>query len=412
MHDSSMNIDRVNAKPHNKKMLVVYLISSPLSDRDFNRFGVGHWIDKGFNVKVLDFTMLLKPKYWKHFSSDSLSSSFNDVVMIKSIRMMKQFLKNYDDDCIFIDLIDDFSYLEFKIRSIIKKRGTLIQLKMKMFPTYNAAEIGISRYLLKFKRVFADPTIIIRKISTIIRQYLKIASDYLIVSGGSSPINTNHRQTGSIIRVHSFDYDYVLNDKTPNDKLNNYTGILFLDTYAPFHPDKIYSGRKGGLTSGNYYSAINKGLFSLQKELGYDVLIAAHPRSDYNNQNVKYYSFPIVKDETYQLIKQSRIVVSHVSLSLHWAIAMYKPVILVTTDEFFDHNAKLVYIIANALGKKVINLDHIPDNINWVSLLSVDKIKYNKYINNYIRDPNIPEKRVWDIVIDRIENDFQGSTTR
>jgi hypothetical protein len=236
------------------------------------------------------------------------------------------------------------------------------------------------------------------------------------VSGGSSPINTNHRQTGSIIRVHSFDYDYVLNDKTPNDKLNNYTGILFLDTYAPLHPDIIYSGRKGILTPGNYYSVINKALFSIQKELGYDVVIAAHPRSDYDNLDVKYFTFPIIKNQTYQLIKQSSIVVSHVSLSLHWAIAMYKPIILVTTDEFAnsrsDPNAKLVYIIANALGKKVINLDHIPDNINWVSLLSVDKIKYNKYINNYIRDPNIPEKRVWDIVIDRIENDFQGSTTR
>ena len=226
MHDSSMNIDKVNAKPCNKKMLVFYLVSSPLSERDFNRFGIGRWIERGFNVKVLDFTMLLKPKYLKHFDSKPLLSSFNDVVMIKSIRMMKQLLKSYDDNCIFIDFIDDFSYLEFKIRRIIKKRGILIQLKMKMFPTYNAAEIGISRYFLKFKRLFADPTIIIRKISIIIRQYLKIASDYLIVSGGSSPINTNHRQTGSIIRVHSFDYDYVLNGKTPNDKLNNYTVSL------------------------------------------------------------------------------------------------------------------------------------------------------------------------------------------
>ena len=397
-------------------MLVVYLVSSPLSDRDFNRFGIGRWIERGFNVKVLDFTMLLKPKYLKLFDSKPLLSSFNDVVMIKSIRMMKQLLKSYDDNCIFIDLIDDFSYLEFKIRRIIKKRGTLIQLKMIMFPTYDAVEIGIRRYLLKFKRVFADPTIIIRKISVIIRQYLQIASDYLIVSGGSSPINTNHRQTGSIIRVHSFDYDYVLNDKTPNDKLNNYSGILFLDTYAPLHPDTDYhNGKNNILTPDNYYHAINKGLFSLQKESGHDVVIAAHPRSDYDNLDIKYFTFPTIKNQTYQLVKQSSIVVANVSLSLHWAILMYKPIILVTTDEFAnsrDHTEKIVHIIANILGKKVINLDQIPDNFQWDSQLTVDKIKYNKYINNYLKDPHVPEKRVWDIVIDRIENDFQGSTTR
>ncbi len=380
----------------NKKLLVVYLISSPLSDRDFNRFGVGHWIDKGFNVKVLDFTMLLKPIYWKHLSSESLSASFKDVVVIQSIRMMKQFLNHNDDDFIFIDLIDDFSYLEYKIRRIIKKRGALIQLRMKMFPTFdNTVEIG-RRYLLKFKKVFSDPSMINKKISAIVRQYLQIVSDYLIVSGGSSPINTNHRQTGSIIRVHSFDYDYVLNDKTPNDKLNNYSGILFLDTYAPLHPDTDYHNVKNKiLTPDNYYHAINKGLFSLQKELGYDVVIAAHPRSDYDNLDVKYFTFPTIKNQTYQLVKQSSIVIAAVSLSLHWAILMYKPIILVTTDEFAnsrDHTEKIVHIIANKLGKKVINLDQIPDNFQWDSQLTVDKIKYNKYINNYIRDPNIPEK--------------------
>jgi hypothetical protein len=60
----------------------------------------------------------------------------------------------------------------------------------------------------------------------------------------------------------------------------------------------------------------------------------------------------------------------------------------------------------------VINLDHIPDNINWGSLLSIDKIKYSTYINKYIRDPHVPEKMVWDIVIDRIESDFVGLTKR
>lgn len=391
-------------------MLIIYLVSSPLSERDFNRFGIGRWIERGFNVKVLDFTMLLKPKYLKHFDSKSLLSSFNDVVMIKSIRMMKQLLKSYDDHCIFIDLIDDFSYLEFKIRRIIKKRGTLIQLRMKMFPSSDTAEISTNRYLLKFKKVLSDPAIIIKKILIIIRQYSQIESDYIIVSGGSSPMDTNDIKADSIIKVHTFDYDYVLNDKTPNDKLNNYSGILFLDTYAPLHPDTDYhNGKNNILTPDNYYHAINKGLFSLQKESGHDVVIAAHPRSDYDNLDIKYFTFPTIKNQTYQLVKQSSIVVANVSLSLHWAIFMYKPIILVTTDEFAnsrDHTEIIVHLIANILGKKVINLDQIPDNFQWDSQLSVDKVKYNEYINNYIKNPDVTEEKVWDIVIDRIERDF------
>ena len=55
--------------PYNQKQ-VIYLIKSPLSLRDFKRFGVQNWIDHGWKVKVFDITRFLNPKFWSYLDGD------------------------------------------------------------------------------------------------------------------------------------------------------------------------------------------------------------------------------------------------------------------------------------------------------------------------------------------------------
>ncbi len=144
----------------------------------------------------------------------------------------------------------------------------------------------------------------------------------------------------------------------------------------------------------------------LGEALNCDVKIAAHPRSDYDKKIIKY-SLPILKDQTYELIKQSIVVVSHGSTSLQWAIIMRKPIILVTTDEMCKSTFnQTTDAFAFALGIDVINLNRIPKNFDWKSQLFVDDTKYQNYVETYIKQPGSPEKPVWEIVIDRIETDL------
>ena len=52
---------------------VVYLINSPLSSRDFDRFGIQKWISRGWNVKVFDITKFLNPEFWMYVNGIQLS---------------------------------------------------------------------------------------------------------------------------------------------------------------------------------------------------------------------------------------------------------------------------------------------------------------------------------------------------
>ena len=61
---------------------------------------------------------------------------------------------------------------------------------------------------------------------------------------------------------------------------------------------------------------------------------------------------------------------------------------------------------ATMLGKKVINLNSLQKINDYKNYLNIDHKKYEKYIENYIKMKNTPEKLVWDIVIENIENDL------
>ena len=115
-----------------------------------------------------------------------------------------------------------------------------------------------------------------------------------------------------------------------------------------------------------------------------------------------------MKYQTFELIKQASVVVSHGTTALHWAIIMRKPIILVTTDEHNKNKTRprSTEAIAFALGKDVINLNRIPRKYNWKTQLFVDETKYQNYIETYVKQPGTPERPVWEIVIDRMESDL------
>jgi hypothetical protein len=90
---------------------------------------------------------------------------------------------------------------------------------------------------------------------------------------------------------------------------------------------------------------------------------------------------------------------------------MKKPIIFVTTNEIENTYygrpyAKNINYFATILGSKVVNLNDVSRIINWKDYLSIDKEKYKKYIDTFVKTKESPEKLVWDIVINNIEKDL------
>jgi len=390
------------------KRHVVYLITSPLSKRDYERFGIQRWLDRGWEVKVFDFTKFLKPEFWSYVNGYKLSFDFDGLKIIEDVNSALKLIENLEGKTVFIDIIGP-SGIEQKIRQAAKKKGVLLVLK---FGRPNFRESVLSNLLKKVKKALIDPGRVFTTIIDKIGQFREDAPDYVVLGGTINPIPKTSKGKPAIIITHTLDYDFFLTDKSSQVESND-GGLVFLDQDSVWHSDFVHIGTKAAVTAENYYSTINTGLSQIADDLGYNVRVAAHPRSDYDNKSFKY-SFPILKDKTYELIKQASVVVSHDSTALLWAIILRKPIILATTDELHNQVGNIESDIARLsidkfaflIGKDVVNLNRIPNKFDWRTQLLVDETKYQNYIETYVKRPGSLEKPVWEIVIDRLEKDL------
>jgi hypothetical protein len=387
---------------------VIYLISSPLSERDFKRYGIKNWIKHNWNVKILDFTTFLFPNISRSIYENKPSINFKDLVRFNCFHDVLYFFKNIEHKLIFIDLLG-YSSKEQKIRNIINKYGLSVKLELGYIPFVN-----VNRNYLRLLKLIKNPIALIKKITSFIKNRIeKIRAkrhepDYLVISGRKSIQSISSKKT-CVIKAHNWDYDFIIEKKKiKSKKKSNF--LVFLDEDGPYHSDFILSEIIPFVTAESYYPIVDFGLTRISKILKLDVKIAAHPKSNYKNKKIKY-NHKIIENKTFELIKKSKVVVAHFSTAVQWAVILKKPIIFVTTDEIQNNYYAKTYLkninnFATILGSKVINLSNIEKINNLQKYLSVDLKKYDKYIENYVKMKDTPKKLSWDILIQKIQKDL------
>jgi hypothetical protein len=384
------------------KRQVVYLIVSPLSKRDYDRFGIQRWLDRGWEVKVFDFTKFLKPEFWNYVDGFKLSVEFEGLKIFDNEKSSLAFLKSLENGGLFIDFME-FSDVEREIRQVAKNKGSTLIVDTGCLPALKPTFLNFRR----IKKALLSPNTVFHAIIKYIRQLREEPSNYKVVGGTITTTPNPPRGKPQIITAHALDYDSVLNSKSSEIESNT-GGLVFLDSNEPFHSDYVAQGIKPWATAQKYYPTMNKGLSQIAESLKYSVTIAMHPRCNYNNSPFTYL-FPMLKDKTFELIKQANVVVSHNSTALLWAVILRKPIIIVTTNEVIRNNLYRLQIehFAFFLGKNTVNLDRIPNDFRWESQLNIDETKYRNFVETYVKVSGSPEKPFWEIIIDRLEYDFQ-----
>lgn len=395
-------------KPYKQKK-VIYLVCSPLSSRDFKRFGINNWIKQNWEVKVFDFTNFLYPKLWEYVDGKRLSVNFQGLNIFQSLNEALSAFNKLKSKAVFVDLLG-YSKDEQKLRKKASIYGKIIKLELCVIPDAKT-KINVFRFLILFatkpliffKKLIAFMTSKVEKIREILH-----FPDYLVV-GGKKSMNFITSKKTSIIKAHNLDYDFLLEkEEVKINQENNY--LVFLDEDGPYHPDFIHLGIRPFVTAKKYYPIIDKGLDDIARYLNLDIKIAAHPRSNYETKELKY-KHQIYKNKTFELIRDANLIVGHGSTALQWAVILKKPIVLVTTNEiqkefYAKKYSKIISNFANELGKNVLNLDNTIKTDEFKKYLYVDNNKYENYVETYIKTKGSPEKLVWDIVIERIEQDL------
>jgi hypothetical protein len=396
----------------NKIIVITYY---PFNKYDYNRFGIELLRNQGFEVEIWDITSCLN----KNFKDELI---IEDTQNFKNLRVFNEnseifdAISHLDDGCIINCLIEYSLRTFYLFRAISKNKIRYCVFGMVSFPSpYQPQQSFIGRIvsLLKKGSALKFNEIVNHILNKILLKYyflFGVAPASIILLGGekskgssSYPINQKTIQ----LWTHASDYDIYLQHNTEftgETGLNNSGKMIgvFLDEYLPLHPDCHYVGLKFPISPENYYPKICNFFECLEKNFNVEIIIAAHPKSDYSNLPDYFGGRTIIKGETGRLVRKSSFVITHMSTSINFAVLYHKPIFFIT----FDDLQKMVvgkyipglYIpaIASELGKTPINIDHL-SGFNWKHEKEIDNDAYHQYRDNYIKKQGTPENQIWEI---------------
>jgi hypothetical protein len=226
-----------------------------------------------------------------------------------------------------------------------------------------------------------------------------------LVGGQSSAVSNKYpvNEKTETVWLHTLDYDVFLKNAQVSPRVEE-GRIVFLDEDMAFHPAYLYLGVKPFVGPDEYFKLLCAFFKHLETRFKKRVVIAAHPRSQYEKLPDFFEGRQVIKGKTAELIRDSAGVIAHASTSLNYAVLYSKPVIFITTDEL-ERSIEGVWVhnVAAQFNKSVYNLNRSTE-ADITGELAVDERIYRKYKNDYIKKEGSAELAFWQIVLNRIKS--------
>lgn len=381
---------------------IIILTSSPLSQRDYERFGI-EILQQRFNVAVFDCTPWLKPQFWRQYSG--ISYPFSQYNTIHNWDEFKRAIVHVSKGLV-IDYLGNTGFSnriyqmlrDHKILRAFVNNGSLPTLRLTI--------------LEKLKIMHREGNIFSRLsdrlLSNIRSSVITALPADIAVLSGEDDLENLPAQTCHKIWAHSFDYDLYLNlrdRKGPH--LNPYA--VFLDMDLAYHSDFVHGGIKPHVTADKYYPPLLAFFDIFERVTGIDVIFSAHPRSRYDLRPHLLSGRKPVLGSTAELVRDATIVLSHGSTSTSFAVLWRKPLIFLTSNEFKRSRLGLnIALFGNLSKAPLVNIDSLNDlKIDLEAWMCFDECAYADYKKRYIKMPGAPELPVWEIFSDYVQKEIQ-----
>lgn len=398
---------------------IVFLVYWPVTAREEKRWHFDFLRQQGFNVEVYDLTDLLnKNEILKHPVPEE--SSGPHIRKIRSYGELTGLIKEFSRESVFVDYMIGLSDIDLKTEKafrILKRydaRYYVIAAGVLPLPSRQGGAAGLTDSLLKKLKKASDPHKLADYVSRkLISQLRKHGVAYPLphgIFGGESEALKNfaarYNLGGRVIPVHSLDYDTYLEHVRSKD----FTGktektCVFLDEAATHHPDfKLLKIEP--ISSDRYFSVMRRLFDHIEGKTGLQVVVAAHPRSKYEDMPGAFGDRKVIRDKTIELVSKSSMVVAHASTSVSFAVLFDKPLLFVKTSEMEENGYSiLVDTMARSVGLEATNIDDKGslDRISSGSAFLKGK-RYEEYKYKYIKSRGVKDVTVWEVVAETIKS--------
>ncbi len=159
------------------------------------------------------------------------------------------------------------------------------------------------------------------------------------------------------------DFDKILKLKEKKEQIIEEPYIVFIDAFYPYHADwkERNPSFDWNALAEPYYKSMRTFFDKVEKEYKCEVIIAAHPNANYENNPYgkrKWYKF-----KTVELVRDCKAVIMHSSNSINFIAYYNKPVCFVSNDavkagDFQYCLYEMASSLSNALGYSLIDIDH------------------------------------------------------
>ncbi|MDC1066121.1 hypothetical protein OAQ86_06860 [Candidatus Pseudothioglobus singularis] len=229
--------------------------------------------------------------------------------------------------------------------------------------------------------------------------------DTYFVSGRvpSSNITKYGTKFNEIIEIHNRTYDEFIKFG-PGDGEGEY--IVFLDVAMPFILDFIEWGIEP-LDADDYYNKLNIFFDKLEKIIGKEIVICAHPQFSQDYKNKYFPNKRVVWFQTNEFITNASLVIVHFTNALQYALLHKKKILLLDDDSFNPYIREAINFCVKNIGIKKINYSSISEKnlAHILKNLQVDNNKYDEFINDYLKkqdEINSSEK----IILETLEKKY------
>ena len=347
-----------------------------------------HFIKLGYRLILVDLSPILHPYSYKEITTGLLQTPDAVIKTFRYKKDYKDFMSDIEDTTVFL-LCLGFSYeTSFIFRSLKKHRYGFLY-RTDFTPDVWSVEDLKSR-ITKYIRGLSPRRILQTVYHRVPRWIIPYKKAEFAVHGGSSDEENIIRaellsKSTKITYIHAFDFDQYLKVNKTDIKLVESRYCVFIDQYIPFHPDRLEDNLH--IESNIYYEELSHFLSEIQRKLQIKVVIAAHPRSDYEKHPEYFSQFGIYRFKTCELVRYSEFVFGHWSTALSFGLLYYKPIFLLSCSSFHRNDRKILEYFRDLLHAPVLNTfgDSLEENLQIIQNTSVDEILYRKLIRKYLK---------------------------
>ncbi|MEI7612331.1 MAG: hypothetical protein WCK63_05445 [Betaproteobacteria bacterium] len=403
---------------------VVFLVPRPVSAFEEEKWCFSYLRSQGLSVKVIDLTKVLNRR------SDLIDSVINSVdqpirgkfiYQVNSFQEFESLVKMFSGNSIFIDYLVGLSVISlreervFRILKIQKARYAIISSGAlplaPQFPIHSNSRLGIC--WSKIVKFVSNPILIInfsisKIIITLTRQRLIYPLPEIIFGGVSEVVCRFVEKRAlitKVIPINSSDFDATAELlRASGNKMPDEQNIcVFLDEAVTHHSDfKMLNIEPADPEK--YYCEMNRFFDFVEKETGLEVVVAAHPRANYESSD-PFSGRRLIKGKTAELVSKSKLVVAHMSTALSFAVLFKKPVVSVKIPglKAGSYLNSMVETMASAIGNIPVDLEQ---GVLTGSILHMqpDEKKYAEYERRYVKTLGAEELTCWEIFAKTIKS--------